>query len=59
MDMPNYNFGHFDEDVAKEGSELAVDTAFSTADSSTLVTNTPSVLSNQELADISQVQTIT
>ena len=56
MDMPSYNFGHFDDDVSKEGNDLTVDTTFSTTDNTTLGTNTQSVLSNQELADISQVK---
>ena len=56
--MPSYNFGHFDDDVSKEGNDLTVDTTFSTTDNTTLATNTQSVLSNQELADISQVKHI-
>ena len=51
MDMPSYNFGHFD-DVHKESNDLTVDTTFGTTDNTT---NSQSVLSNQELADISQV----
>ena len=58
MDMPSYNFGHFDDDVSKEGNDLTVNTTFSTTDNTTLATNTQSVLSNQELADISQVKHI-
>ena len=55
MDMPSYNFGHFDDDVTKESNDLASETTFGTTDNTTLATNTQSVLSNQELADISQV----
>lgn len=56
MDMSSYNFGHFDDDVTKESNDLTVDTTFSTTENTTLATNTQSVLTNQELADISQVR---
>ncbi len=52
----DYNFGHFDDDVAKEGGDLAGEASFATSEGASLTTNTQSaVLSNQELADISQV----
>ena len=50
--MRSYNFGHFDDDVRKESNDLTVDTTCGTTDNTT---NSQSVLSNQELADISQV----
>ncbi len=52
----NYNFSHFDDEVGKEPGDLTVDSALTSAGSSTLTTtHSQSVLSHQELADISQV----
>ncbi len=56
----NYNFSHFDDDVGKEPGDLTVDSALTSAGSSTLTTtHSQSVLSHQELADISQVGSTT